>query len=408
MRTEYRSTFVTAAVVKVAFLNNYYPPDAAITGQSLAELITYLRRRDPRLEMRVYAGAAPYWIGEHKAPNTDVEVVRIGSTRRYRGKLGRLVQSVSVGRRMAREALTWADVIVSLTDPPLVGLWIGRQRARTRRPVRWIEWTMDLFPEAFAAAKLVRKSNPIYRLISASLSKNASDAYICLGERQSRALELLRGVKRPTVVLPSGIVDAPANFQSVPAWRQSEHRIVVIYAGNLGEAHCPHFLPALVDAANPNQFAFLFALHGVHAAMVRERLRDKPNIHWAERVTDDDLAHADVHAASLHPDWTHTCVPSKAVTTICLGRPLLFAGNAQSDTAAMLNRASWVLPVPHDGNYDRAMIRSILDEMADPEKRSLKGREAGMLAETLRVQKGRALAEIADLIIVRPDRHQMP
>jgi hypothetical protein len=394
--------------VKVAFLNSYYPPDAAPTGESLAELISHLRARLPQLEMRVYAGAATYRIGENKAAATDLDIVRIGPVRRYRGKLPRLVQSVSVGRRMAAEALAWADVIVSLTDPPLVGLWIGRKRARTKRPVRWIEWTMDLFPEAFAAAKLVRKSNPIYRLVSASLRKHASDAYICLGEEQSKALELLRGVKRPTVVLPSGIVDLPANAQSVPAWREAEHRIVIVYAGNIGEAHCPHFLPALVDAADPDRFAFLFALDGIHAPAVRERLRDRTNIRWTERVSLAELIHADAHAASLHPDWTHTCVPSKAVTTICLGRPLLFAGDPKSDTVAVFNRASWILPVPRDGNYDRAVIRSILDEIADPEKRLSKGREARMLAETLRAQKSRALTEIADLIIGRTDPHQMP
>jgi hypothetical protein len=394
--------------VKVAFLNNYYPPDAAITGQSLAELIGYLRERAPGLEMRVYAGAAPYGIGEKSAPATDVEVVRIGAARRSKGKLGRLMQSISVGRRMARDALAWADVVVSLTDPPLVGLWIGRQRARTKRPVRWIEWTMDLFPEAFAAAKLVRKSNPVYRLISASLRRNASDAYICLGEQQSKALELLRSVKRPTVVLPSGIVDAPAESQSTPAWRRSEQRIVILYAGNLGEAHCPHFLPALLEAADPNRFAFLFALHGVHAAGIRGRLRDKTNIHWADRVTDAELAHADVHAASLHPDWTHTCVPSKAVTTICLGRPLLFAGDPRSDTAMMLDRAAWTLSVPRDGKYDLSLIRSILDEIADPENRARKTCEAKLLADALRANKERSLKEIADLIVGTSGQHQRP
>ena len=394
--------------MKVAFLNNYYPPDAAITGQSLAELISYLRERAPGLEMRVYAGAAPYGIGEKSAAITDVEVVRIGAARRSKGKLGRLMQSISVGRRMARDALAWADVVVSLTDPPLVGLWIGRQRARTKRPVRWIEWTMDLFPEAFAAAKLVRKSNPIYRLISASLSRNASDAYICLGEQQSKALEHMRSVKRPTVVLPSGIVDAPAESQSTPAWRRSEHRIVILYAGNLGEAHCPYFLPALLEAADPNRFAFLFALHGVHAAGIRERLRDKTNIHWADRVTDAELAHADVHAASLHPDWTHTCVPSKAVTTICLGRPLLFAGDPGSDTITMLDRAAWTLSVPRDGKYDLSRIRSILDEIADSENRAGKTREAKLLADTLRAIKERSLKEIADLIVGTSDRYQRP
>jgi len=393
--------------VKVAFLNSYYPPDAAITGESLAELVSYLRSRDPGLEMRVYAGAATYGAGESKAATTDVEVVRIGPSRRNRGKLGRLMQAVSLGRRMAHEAVAWADVIVSLTDPPLLGVWIGRERERTKRQVRWIEWTMDLFPEAFAAAKLIQKRNLLYRWISSSQRKHAADAYICLGDEQSQALTRLRGVKRPTVVLPCGIADVPANPQSVPAWRQQEHRTVIAYAGNLGEAHCPHFLPALVDAADPEQFAFVFAIYGAHAAAVREQLRGRENIQWPERIGHAELIHADVHAASLHPDWTHTCVPSKAVTTICLGRPLLFAGDPQSDTASMLGRASWILPVPRDGHYDRALLQRTLDEIADREKRSAKMHEARILGEALKVAREKALAQIADLIAGNPD-HRLP
>jgi len=117
---------------------------------------------------------------------------------------------------------------------------------------------------------------------------------------------------------------------------------------------------------------------------------------------------ADVHAASLHPDWTHTCVPSKAVTTICLGRPLLFAGDPRSDTAMMLDRAAWTLSVPRDGKYDLSLIRSILDEIADPENRARKTCEAKLLADALRANKERSLKEIADLIVGTSGQHQRP
>src|SRR3546814_9497641 len=45
------------------------------------------------------------------------------------------------GRRLAARACAWADAVISLTDPPLQGIWMGRT-ARRRR-VRWAEWTMD-------------------------------------------------------------------------------------------------------------------------------------------------------------------------------------------------------------------------------------------------------------------------
>jgi hypothetical protein len=121
-----------------------------------------------------------------------------------------------------------------------------------------------------------------------------------------------------------------------------------------------------------------------------------------DRISHAELLHADVHAASLRMDWTHVCVPSKAVTTVCLGRPLLFAGDPQSDTAEMLGRASWILPIPRGGRYDRELMRVTLAEIADPEKRVARTREARLLAETLKAQKMRALVEIGDLIAGRP------
>jgi hypothetical protein len=385
---------------RVALINSYYPPDAAITGQSLAELAHHLLKRDPRIHVRVYTSSLTYVRRAVGSAEPGVETVRIGPASRMKGKLGRLFQSVLIGRGMAREATAWADVIVSLTDPPLLGLWIGSRRARAKRPILWIEWTMDLFPEALVAAKLVSSGSPLYRLLVGFQRKHAApDAFICLGEAQSEAIKHLRAVNRPTVVVPCGIVEHPGEAASVPAWRQNEHRIVIAYAGNLGAAHCPHFLPALTDAADPNKFAFLFSLHGSHADKVRQQLWDRNNIVWKDQISHAEMVHADVHAASLHPDWTHICVPSKAVTTICLGRPLLFAGEPRTDTARMLESAAWLVAVPRDGRYDRATLEQILRDISDPEKRSAKTREAKSLADQLRAEKDRAFDNISELIV---------
>jgi hypothetical protein len=111
-----------------------------------------------------------------------------------------------------------------------------------------------------------------------------------------------------------------------------------------------------------------------------------------------DLAFADVHVASLRPQWTHVCVPSKAVTTICLGRPLIFAGDRRSDTARMLGEAAWIIPFPKDGRYDGAVIDGVLSEICSSERREAKCADARRLAVKLRGGKERALSDAVELV----------
>jgi hypothetical protein len=41
------------------------------------------------------------------------------------------------------------DVVLSCTDPPLLPWWLG---ARLPADRHWVEWSMDLYPDAVAAA----------------------------------------------------------------------------------------------------------------------------------------------------------------------------------------------------------------------------------------------------------------
>lgn len=365
--------------MKLAVLNSFYPPDNAITGQSAAALIRFLQR-SARLDIRVYAGAGEYIQGS-SGSECGVEVFRLGSSGRNHGKLWRLIRSLLLGRKMAREAVAWADVILSLTDPPLLGFWIGWYCRFSRRRVRWIEWTMDLFPEAFASAGIVTTRNAVYRLALWSVRRNPADVYVCLGQAQANAIMHIRA-NRPVVVLPCGIVPAP-NADRWPRGVRTESRIVLAYAGNLGTAHCAELLPALVDAADPDRFTFVFALQGDHAGAVRSRLESCTNITWADYLSREDIASADVTIASLREQYTHICVPSKAVSSICLGRPILFAGQPQSDTWQMFADASWCIPVSRDGHYDLALLRAILSEIADPERRRVKEHRAREIGAAL-------------------------
>lgn len=393
--------------MRLAVLNTFYPPDNAITGQSAAVFVDFLKQQHPEFAIRVYAGAGSYIQGSDKCDQPQ-SVIRLGSSGRHKSKFRRLAQSLILGRQMARQAVGWADVILSQTDPPLLGFWLAWYRLFSRRPVAWIEWTMDLFPEAFTAAGIISRRNLIYRALAKFLSRHPADAYVCLGEAQATAVRRLRSASSPIVVLPCGIVTSAIQTAEIPPWRKNENRIVLAYAGNLGLAHCPELLPALLQVADPGKFAFVFALQGEQASKVRARLQEHTNIFWTNHLSHSDLSFADVAIVSLRAQYTDVCVPSKAVSSICLGRPILFAGEPDSDTALMFGDAIWRVPIPPDGRYDESQLLDVLSQITDPAQRISKKRRAREIGADLHEMQSGAFRNLATLITELHNRHASP
>lgn len=380
----------TALLTSISIINRFYPPDPAITGLSAQELALVISREYPQARLTVYATGARYTGGREVGDSSSSSVKRVRSWYSGTQKVLRLAASLLEGIRLAVVATRDVDVVISLTDPPLVGLWIGLMR-RWRR-FRWIEWTMDVYPEAFVSAGLVKPKNFVYRVLLGLVSKNLPDAYICLGPHQQAFIENQRGA-RPTFMLPCGITD-PVD-KPPPDWRQEfpEH-LVLAYAGNLGEAHSLQFVLDIVRRAPPEKFRVLLSLYGAHAAAARLELGELGHVIWRDRVSPADLAHADVHIACLKGKWADVCVPSKAVSSICLGRPVIFAGTRESDNWELLKDAAWLIPEQHDDSYALEDIDRVLEEVAIPSSLAVRREGARKVRTELFAIKKRGLAEI--------------
>lgn len=366
----------------IAVVNRFYPPDPAITGVSAQELVEFLRRRLPQAEIRVHATRARYAGGQARVAD-QAGVSRVRSWYDGQRKLPRLLASLVDGLRLALAATRGSDVVISLTDPPLLGLWMGLLRIFRR--YTWVEWTMDLYPDAFASAGLVTPRNALYRALHHLVSRWAPARYIALGPKQHEFLERSRGGAVPAFILPCGIGNAAAG--PVPEWRrQFARHVVLAYAGNLGEAHDHEPLVDLVRRADPARFRFLIALYGSKAEQARRQLAGIGHILWRDSIAPAELAHADVHLACLQPEWAHVCVPSKAVSSICLGRPILYWGAQDSDIWALLGAAGWRLAENPD---------AVLAAIADPVARAAKTAQAQDLRTDLLNMKEAAFEQLA-------------
>ena len=252
---------------------------------------------------------------------------------------------------------------------------------------------MDLYPEAFVSAGLVSRAGVVFRRILEALRRYPPDAILALGPGQAEFHERERAFSGARLILPCGIRE----FRSVPppSWKKlAGSRVVVVYAGNLGEAHSPEALALFVERADPVRFLFVVSAYGSRAEAFRGRIGNRGNVAWCHRVLPEELVHGDIHMVSLKAGWTHVCVPSKAVTAISAGRPIVFFGSPNADTWRLLGRAGWLVAEQEDGGYltadvDQAITAIISGELAT------KTAEASAVAASLWDMRSRAFDDVA-------------
>ncbi len=347
----------------IAVVNQYYPPDKASTGWIAKELVDELRTRLPDWNIQVIATDATYKGGIQLEEGIhDPSVLRIKSYTRFDNKMYRLLGSLYEGRQLAKKATEKADIVISMTNPPLVNFWMGRYAKNRKR--KWVEWTLDLFPEAFSSAGLISKKSPIYRYFLRQYALNTPDYNLFLGPLQRNFVYTSHHFKNPHSILTCGIKQFERG--PLPNWRkQYSDKIVIGYVGNMGEAHSAESVAKMVRAADPERFCFLFSLYGAKADQLKSLVKHQPHVEWTEGIPDMDLPWLDAQIVSLLPEWTNICVPSKGVSAICAGNPIIYIGLEDSDIYQFFKNASWL--IREDRLNLDSDIKLVLNELSDPD-----------------------------------------
>lgn len=365
----------------VAMVNRFAPPDAAPTAVALARLAALLKARLPTINLRV--------VGAERAYG--------GAGARNESPWRRATASWRDGATLAAAAAAH-DAVISLTDPPLLACRLAR---RLKAETLWIEWTMDLYPEALAAA--------------AGLSPRPSrfpglrrpDLRLCLGPEQAAFLAADGGPPIRQLILPAGVCDPPANSLSPPP----SGLVHLAYAGNLGRAHWADALPSLARACDPARFRLTIAAYGKQAATTRKALAAFPHVDWRETpLSETELNAAHVHIVSLKENWTHVCVPSKAVSALSRGRPILFFGSARSDVwrwAQTDGAQSAGLRIAPLAKAASAMLPDALAQLATPVRLAALTEQAAKAASQLRDAEEKTVDALADrlrrIAVLTPD-----
>jgi hypothetical protein len=255
---------------------------------------------------------------------------------------------------------------------------------------------MDLFPEGFAAEGKISAQNPIYRWIIRQTYRHSPKLLIALGPRQANHLrQQFQQPDLDTIVLPCGVLMHQDQDPHQPDWRKNDGKLYLGYAGNVAQPHSADFLKSVIRHIDPERQQLILALYGQKASDVLAFATGRPGITVLPNIPRSQLHFLDLQLVTLLPTWTHIAVPSKAVSGICSGSPILFCGNQDSDSYALLREAAFFIDDKVGLDEEVAVFLTHLN----PQKLAERKAEVANVAKSLEQMVQTAYEKIAALII---------
>ncbi len=342
---------------RLLVLNQYYHPGVEATAHLLTELCESLT---PDYRVTVITGRLR---DREDQPDYElrngVEIVRVHSTSFDRASIyGRVANYFTYLGRAFRRGLTAQrpDIILCMTDPPLVGD-IGYLIARRfRRPL--VVVSQDVFPEV--AVNLKRLRQPIVIALLAALIAfylRRAARIVAIGPVMRDRL-IAKGASPDRIsVIPNWVdVAAITPRDHDNAWSQEQgldERFVVMHSGNVGHAqNLDTLLRATLELRDLHDLLLLIVgtgarhaeIFGQAQALADDRIRFLP-YQPRDRLS-ESLSSAHVHYVGLSPGLAGFVVPSRLYGVLAAARPVLVAADPQSETAALVREIECGVVVP--------------------------------------------------------------
>jgi hypothetical protein len=372
--------------VTVNIVNRDYPPYKGITGESATELAKYLL--DAGFQVNVIHTNVPFWGINNSIPAGNTFKVKTFYS--GKNKILRLFANLISGYFLIKKSKKIpSDVTIVMTDPSLLNMWASILLKKRK----WILWSMDLYPEAFAAGKLISANNFLYKKIYRLTVRNAPQHIISLGPRQAAYLKnRYEGRVVNFSYLPCGIYDAEKHIAAdKPQWANDTTKTYLGYCGNLSTSHSMELLYAIADNFDAEKFKLVLSVYGLNVQPLIQYVQDKKGIELIPFVERAHLKFIDIHIASLLPQWSHVSVPSKTVSSVCAGSAFLFYGNEDSDNWFLLKKAGWL--IPYGENLEKGVINFF--QQFDINSLEQKKSAARKIAKNLNMEKTKTFQEIS-------------
>lgn len=266
------------------------------------------------------------------------------------------------------------DVVWTATMPPAIN-GLGARIAAWILGAKFIYHFQDIYPELQTFAGNWRRGGILDRVVGWIDHGNAQSAAVCIVLSEDMADTIAdRGVARDKIrVINNFMLSSYSAEGPLPEHlAKTDGTFRVIFAGNIGRFQG---LEAFVDAAQilideRPEIEFMLLGDGVEKATLKVRAKGLENVRFEDHMPFDAakpvIASADLGLVSIQSGIYRTAYPSKTLTYLGLGVPVLAVVEAESALARHIeeNGVGHVVP-GSDGKALAQTIREAHDARAD-------------------------------------------
>ena len=319
-------------------------------------------------------------------PTLSVRSVSLGDTFSKYSPVTRLRQEARYARRFLEVVADFHPDVVIESNDPLVSKWRIASRLR-KAGIPWTFWLQDLYSVAIAA-ELERRLGRLGRLagrlplaVEGRLLRNATSVVAITPDFDPHLDAWKVDLDRRTVIPNWAPLDEIEPRPTSRGWavdRGIEAERIVLYAGTLGLKHDPSLLAALAHGLADEGAAVVVVSEGAGADYLLAEHADQANLVVLPFQPYDQLpsmlAAADVVLTILKSEAGVFSVPSKLLTYLSAGRPVVAAVPRVNLAARLLEESGGGLVV--DPDEPDGFVRAVAQLLADAPRRSQMG-EAG-------------------------------
>jgi glycosyltransferase involved in cell wall biosynthesis len=385
--------------LRILILHQFFYPDHSAVSQLMTDLAESLVERG--LEVTAVAGRGRYNGGAKLSRREEYRGIRIerawATSFGKRSITGRLADYLTfyVGATWRLLRVERHDILLALTQPPLIGL-IGLLIGRLRG-MRVVALVQDVYPDVAVAVGTLKERSLGVRFFD-WLNRRAlkgMDRIIVLGECMRERIREKVGAARSARIdiihnwadgqLIKPLADETANPFRLKHGLQDS--FVVLFSGNFGLVN--EFQTVLEAARLLRErvdILFLFVGDGVKGDEIKrfkaehelENIRLLP--YQPREELRYSLAAGDVHLTTLAEGLAGLSVPSKTYAILAAARPVLFVGDVRSAVARLISENNCGKVVASGDS--RQLAEVISHWAADPAQLKEVGRRARALFES--------------------------